>query len=88
MPKSDSVDRDLLHAYLFRKSNARHRLTLHNTGLAHDVGVSVEQMSRIIKEMTEDGRMAKIGRTASRSYVYKIIDPEEWGRGVRAHPRR
>lgn len=66
----DKIDRDLLHDYLFQKSDRHNMITISPTELADELGITIYSMSRILGEMRKAGRLKKVG---SRT---EVVDPE------------
>lgn len=67
---TDKVDRDLLHDYLFKKSDRHNMMTIRTSELADELGVTVYSMSRILGQMREQGRLRKVGSKI------EVMDPE------------
>lgn len=70
-----AIDRDALHAYLFRKANTRGIITFMQKDLAEDLGISIHTMSEIVRDFIKQGRVRKL---TANGYQYAIKDPEEW----------
>ena len=77
MPRGrpQEIDRDLLHAYLWRKAikgqikvNARH--------LAKDLQVNYTYLTTILKQMADQGRLKRIGFGNNGISVYSVTDPD------------
>lgn len=71
--KGIPLDREALHAFLFRKSDRLHRIVLNQRALADDLGIHEVSMSHIVKELVLAGRLRPIGH---RTFV--VADPEKW----------
>lgn len=65
----DKIDRDLLHDYLFQKSDRHNMITISPTELAEELGITVYSMSRILSEMRKAGRLRKVGTRT------EVVDP-------------
>lgn len=87
MPRStpaNKIDRDMLHAYLYRHSNNRGRITVKHIDLAEDLGIRDDHLGRIMNEMAAAGRVKRI-TSSNNGVVYSVRDPTEW---EKEHPRR
>jgi hypothetical protein len=72
----DKVDRDLLHQYLWHHRDRMNMIPWKTNELATKLGITVYSMSVIYREMTDEGRLKKLGNSK-----YIIIDPSlhRWG---------
>lgn len=68
----DKIDRDLLHEWLWKKSDHLNRISMSVTEIAAACGVTIYTMSHIFQEMRAAGRLRKTGRT------YYVVDPRIW----------
>lgn len=66
------LDRDLLHRVWFRRAGRSGKLKIVQTEWADLLDVTNNTISRIMKEMTADGRIRKIGYC-----LYAITEPEQ-----------
>ena len=78
VPPNAAVDRDRLHALLFRRTNRFGKVKLIQKELAEEIGVNKFTMSRIMKEFLEDGRAKLLSRGKHDGNSYVIVDPEVW----------
>lgn len=81
----NKVDRDSLHAYLFRKANSRGKLVVRHLDLAESLGIRSDHLGRIMREMADDNRLSKITQSGRDGVIYVIKDPASW---VRPAPTR
>lgn len=69
----DKVDRDLLHEYLWKRSESRsHKVMIQQTLLAENLGITPFTMTRIFSEMLVSGRLKRARG------VYYVVDPSVW----------
>lgn len=73
--RSDAIDRDALHRYLWRKTNNRNRILVNVGALAEEIGIGEDHMGRIINQMRDKGRLKKVGRE-SKGILLVIYDPD------------
>lgn len=66
----DKIDHDLLHDYLWKRSDRLNQMTISTGELADSLGVTIYSMSRIIGDMIKAGRLRRIGSKI------EVIDPE------------
>lgn len=76
--KPQKIDREALHRYLYRRTDAFGRLKLNVTKLSSDLELSYCNMTVVIAEMTEAGRMRHIGGHRYGTKTYIIADPVTW----------
>lgn len=69
------IDREALHRLLWKRANRHGRIKFVQSDLAIEVGVSTAHFCRVIREMTEAGRMRPL---ASVAHTYVITDPAVW----------
>lgn len=69
------IDREALHRLLWKRANRHGRVKFVQSDLAIEVGVSTAHFCRVIREMTEDGRLHQLSSTA---HTYVITDPASW----------
>lgn len=84
MGKGHPIDRDKLHAYLFRKTDRYGRLRLVQKNLAEDMGVAHETICRVIKRMCDEKRMKRLDSKKNNVGVYMVLDPEDWEKRQKA----
>ncbi len=69
----DKVDRDLFHAYLWKKSEEKsHKLRISQIVLAEELGVTQFSMARIFSEMRASGRLRRVRG------IHYVTDPDLW----------
>jgi hypothetical protein len=78
LPHNARVDRDRLHAYLFRQTNRYGKIKLVQKHLADELGITNYTLSRIMKEFLEDGRAKLLSRGKHDGNAYMIVDPAVW----------
>lgn len=78
MGRPQTIDRDALHAYLWKRTDRRGALKLLANVLALEIGVSAYHFSRILAEMQEDGRLREVSRGKHNVRTYMVVDPDEW----------
>ena len=71
------IDRHALHEYLFRKADRVGRVTIVGTELGEALGVSKFTISRIMRELQDDGRVYKLSQGKHRN-TFVIRDPVGW----------
>jgi DNA-binding MarR family transcriptional regulator len=81
MARPIKLDRDALHAYLYKRTDHMGRVQIKITDLAGDLGIRRDHLGRIIKEMVNDGRMKKTSSTFHNVGIYTITDPDTWAPG-------
>lgn len=74
---SEKIDRQLLHEFLYKKSNSRNVLRVLHTDLAEDLGVGHYTISRIFREFIREGRVKKLDH-GRQGVDYLIRDPEDF----------
>jgi transcriptional regulator with XRE-family HTH domain len=67
-----ALDVDLLHEYLYKISDRRHRLTVTQRKLAEKLGLEHTYLCKVFRDMKTEGRIKRIG-----SYYY-VVDPGVW----------
>ena len=67
---SDKIDRHMLHEYLWDRRMRGGLVPFSVTELAEKLGVTIETMSRIMRELRDSGRVRKTGSK------YFVNDPE------------
>ena len=79
----NKLDRDALHAYLWKQANSRGLLRLNQGKLAEELQVQRSFVVRLMKEFLLEGRAKKV--QTGRNILYEIKDPEgwKWERGPR-----
>jgi hypothetical protein len=83
-----SVDRDGLHRYLFRKSDAHGRIQIGHMQLAELLHVHHSTITKIMREFLEQGRLRKQRVDVGRLTTYIVVDPETWDPETQAPARR
>lgn len=68
----DKVDRDLLHAFMWKHADRNHRWLGRSGQLAEDLGINASSMSIILREMITEGRIKKVNGK------FFITDPAQW----------
>lgn len=63
------IDRDLLHAFLWKKVDRRGFLPMTQKELADMLGLHEVTVSNILKELREDGKVKKVGKRL------RVLDP-------------
>lgn len=63
------IDRQLLHAFLWKKTDRRGFLPMSQRELADMLGLHEVTLSKILKELNDDGKVVKVGKRT------RIIDP-------------
>jgi DNA-binding transcriptional regulator YhcF (GntR family) len=69
---SDKVDRHLLHEYMWKHSDRNGCFQMTQTALANGLGVNLQTMSTIFRELVSAGRIRKVGAR------FHVADPEKW----------
>lgn len=78
LPENTPIDRDALHEYLWRHTDRLGKVKVVQRILARDLDVTHYTISRIFREMREEGRVRKIGSDKLNVSTYLIVDPEVW----------
>lgn len=78
MAKPIKVDRDALHAYLWKRTDQRGRITVKIADLADDLGIRRDHMGRILREMGDAGRLKKTSALVRNVGIFTVVDPDEW----------
>lgn len=76
--KGHPIDIDGMHRYLFRKSASNGSMRIHQRDFAKELGVAFETVCRMLKRMTDQGRIKRIGSRSNNVGVYSITDPQVW----------
>lgn len=74
----NKVDRQLLHEFLWKRAGNSGKVTIDQTKLAEQLGLSRTTVVRIIGEMGLEGRVKKISERQHRRCLYRVTDPETW----------
>lgn len=77
MPRGQIVDRDKLQRFLYNKADSRGVLEMTQYDIAEMLHLNYVSVSRLFKQMREEGRMKIIGRRNKGINVYHILDPDE-----------
>lgn len=78
VPRGKAVDLDLLHEYLWKRSDRLGRLTIVQKDFAEEVGVTKFTLCLIFGRLTDEGRIKKIQAHQSNYGTYQIRDPRNW----------
>lgn len=78
MGRPQSIDRDALHALLWKRADRRGAIKLLANVLALEIGVSAYHFSRILAELQEDGRLREVSRGKHNVRTYMVSDPDVW----------
>jgi DNA-binding MarR family transcriptional regulator len=72
------VDRAALHRVLWRRTDRRRTLKIHQGMFGEELGISPWHLSRLLKELEDAGRVRKL--TTDRHYVgtYVVYDPADF----------
>lgn len=75
MPKGIPVDRNNIHVTLWDRSDRLNKITLHQRNFAKEIGISYFAVCRILKELSEEGRIKKVAAKKDNVAVYAVRDP-------------
>lgn len=78
MPRGQSVDLDLLHKFLWKRTDRLGRIKIVQRDLAEDLGVTHYAINRILSRMTATGRIRRMATGHRNIGTYVVIDPEGW----------
>lgn len=70
-----AIDRADIHKKIWDQRNRRGIVKIFQKAFAAHLGISTPQMSRIIHELMEQGRIVKIGSRYRNVGVYEVKDP-------------
>lgn len=88
MPGSKpKIDRDDLHQLLWERTDSRGTVRVILEDLAEDLGISKRQMTRIMAEMDETGRISKVKRFKYEGVLWRVHPPDGED-PVKARPRQ
>lgn len=88
-PYNPRVDRDALHRFLWERANRYHRIKIHQQRLAEALDLTRGTVTRIIGEMSREGRLKKVEALPDNIGVYLIADPDTWKpKGEKVEPAR
>lgn len=78
MPRGVSIDRAALHRVIWRRTDRRRTIKIHQGMFGEELGISPYHLSRLIAELCEQGKMRKL--STDRHYVgtYVIADPADF----------
>lgn len=68
----DKVDRDLLHDYMWKRTDHNSRFSMSQKELAEALSITQFTMSAIFSEMCRDGRLRKV------KWNFFVTDPALW----------
>lgn len=81
MPRSaknlGKMDRDALHEYLWKKSNSRNRIQVHQGNLAKSLWCCHQHLNALFQEMVAQGRLRKLSKSYQ-GVEYLVKDPQVW----------
>lgn len=72
------VDRDALHRLLAGRTDHFGRIKMDLRALAAETDINYSNLSVIIREMAEEGRLRKVGGTVQGPKTYIVTNPKEW----------
>lgn len=78
MTQGIKVDRDALHRVIWRRTDRRRTLRIHQAMFAEELGVSPYHLSRLLAELEGEGRMRKLSAEKGNVGRYVIADPADF----------
>lgn len=72
------IDIDKLHGFLFRRADHFGKLRMSQRDFASELGVAHETVCRVMKKMTDQGRIKRIRSEKNNIGIYVITDPTSW----------
>lgn len=72
------VDIQKLHRQIWDARDRRGLVKIYQKAFARHVGVTVYTMSRLMRQLSEEGRIKKVGARYRNVGIYKVNDPVEW----------
>lgn len=76
MPSGKHIDDNLVHEYLWKRSDRRGVVRIEPTVLMKFLGVNKYTVSRLIARMVEAGRMEQVTKRRYRVGLFRLADPE------------
>lgn len=76
--KPQKIDRDALHRYLYRRADPFGRLKLNVKKLSSELELAYCNLTLVIADMAETGRIRHIGGSRYATKTYVIVDPAIW----------
>lgn len=83
-PRNTAVDIDGLHRLLWRRSNRRNVVKVHQGELAEQLMLSKFAMSRLFRRLQDEGRIRKHSTAKLNIASYEIVDPAVWANTARS----
>jgi hypothetical protein len=77
-PLNTAVDIDGLHRLLWRRSDRRNVVRVHQGDLAAEILVSKYTMSRLFRRLQDEGRIRKHSTAKLNIASYEVVDPAVW----------
>lgn len=78
MPSGTHIDDNLVHEYLWKRSDRRGVVRIEPSALMKYLGVNKYTVSRLVARMVEDGRMEQVTKRRYRVGLFRMVDPEEY----------
>lgn len=78
MTKPRAIDRDALHRILFRKADRLGRLKLNLRALSDELELGYCNLSVVISEMAQAGRLKPIAGPRNGRKTYVVVDPASY----------
>lgn len=84
MSRGKPIDVDKLHTFFYEKADRYGTLQITQRDLASQMGVAYETICRVVKKMSNEGRMKRMKSKKNNVGVYLIQDPGEWAKRRKA----
>ena len=78
MPQGLPVDRPALHRKMWEAKDRNNKVKIYQKRFAAHVGISAPQMSRIIREFLDEGRLKMVGSGYRNVKTYIVYDPDKF----------
>lgn len=77
MPKGHAIDLDALQRYLYRRTDGKGRIRIHQQQLAEELGITNVSVCRALTRLEEQGRIRTLIRGRHNVQTWIIKEPEK-----------
>lgn len=78
MPSGTHIDDNVVHEFLWKRSDRRGVVRVEPESLMKFLGVNKYTVSRLVSRMVDDGRISQVTKRRYRVGLFRVVDPEEY----------